>query len=120
VRSIWPLAAAIREGRALDQAVLNFLAYMVAGDDIQLVNPKDPADILQTPYRLEAKRRHGKKGRPKDPGTFARDFVMAKQYEARVKELGPGKSGQAFEEIASEKGAGERTVRLARTKYRGK
>jgi hypothetical protein len=112
-----PLAAAILEGRPLDQSVLKLLAYMVADDNKKFVSLKDPADVFQTPYRLHAKPRHGKKGRPKEPKNFARDFVLAKLYEARVE---PRKSRQVFEEIAAETGMDDRLVRLARTKHRGK
>jgi hypothetical protein len=104
-----PLADAILRNHDFDPAVLIGLAAMVF-DDHTL--PECLKEIA--PYRLEAKRRFGKKGRPRAPETFARNFAMAEQYKALVS---PGNSDKTFEAIANESGMSVSTVRHARTRY---
>jgi hypothetical protein len=104
-----PLADAIIQGREIDQAVLNCLAAMIF-DDKTL--PDGVKDI--SPYRLEAKRRYGKKGRPREPGKNVRDFTMAEKYRALFR---PGKSDETFDTVAAEFGVSNYVVRLARTNY---
>jgi hypothetical protein len=104
-----PLADAILVGHEIDQGTLNMLAAMVFDDDTLPASLKEIA-----PYRLEAKRRFGKKGRPRAPENFARNFAMAEKYKALVV---PGASDNTFEAIANEFRTSVSTVRHARTRY---
>jgi len=104
-----PLAYAILVGHEIDRGVLNMLAAMVFTD-------KDlPASLKNiAPYRLESKRRHRKRGRPKAPQNFARNLSLAERYKNRVK---PGKSEETFEAIAKEANVSVSTVRQAHGYY---
>src|SRR5262249_8645629 len=104
-----PLADAIIERHEIDEAVLNCLAAMIF-DDKAL--PNGMKDI--SPYRLESKRRFGKKGRPKEPGKSVPDFALAEKYKALFT---PGKSNEAFDAVAEEFRVSNYTVRHARTNY---
>jgi hypothetical protein len=74
-----PLADAILRNQDFDQAVLIGLAAMVFDDNTLPASLKEIA-----PYRLEAKRRFGQKGRPRAPENFARNFALAEKYKAQV------------------------------------
>jgi hypothetical protein len=104
-----PLADAILKDHDFDRAVLIGLAAMVFDDNTLPTSLKEIA-----PYRLEAKRRFGKKGRPKAPENFARNFALAEKYKALVR---AGNSDETFEAIANELGTSVSTVRHARTRY---
>ena len=93
-----PLAAAIMEGHAFDEAVLIALALMILDSD-------------QQPYRVETKQRKPR-GRPKDMGKFARDYFAAAAYKKNVSRR---KSEETFNEIANAIGRSDRTVRQALT-----
>ena len=84
-----PLAAAIREGHVLDEAVLNLLAEMISEDRLKLVP-------------------HKGRGHPKVPAIFARNTVLALAYE---KERYKRPSDEAFEKIAAALGTSPQTVR---------
>ena len=105
-----PLADAILRNHDIDPVVLFGLAAMVFDDDTLPASLKEIA-----PYRLEAKRRFGKKGRPRALENFARDFALAEKYKAQVS---AGNSDETFEAIAEEAGVSVSTVRRARTGYR--
>jgi hypothetical protein len=91
-----PLRAAIRNGDALDEAVLNCLAMMIDEGRIGF-------------------KRH-KLGRPRPPDTFARDYIAKVLYEA---ELATGKSSeQAFHDVARQLPASVESVRKAVTQWR--
>jgi hypothetical protein len=104
-----PLADAILKGYEIDRGTLNFLAWMTF-DDKEL--PESLKDDI--PYRLEPKRRFGKKGRPKEPANFARNLASAEKYKALVV---PGASDKTFEAIANELGTSVSTVRRAKARY---
>lgn len=88
-----PLAAAFDEGRQLPQAVLNLLHDMIL-----------EGRLTVTPRR---------RGSPKKPDKAARNIVAALAYENH-----PGKSKEAFAEIADAIGMSEQTVRQAVTAWR--
>src|SRR5262245_48426130 len=64
-----PLAAEIKAGRPLDEAVLNMLMLMIV-DDFEW---RPPFQIVTRPR---------KRGRPKDPAKFIRDKMASLLYEA--------------------------------------
>jgi hypothetical protein len=108
-----PLADAILKRHEIDgEAVLNALALMILEDDAVPASLKD-----LTPYRLESKRRSGKPGRPREPGKAARGFKLHERYVALKEELGPGKSNDAFDLVAKQRGVSDSTVRQAHTRY---
>jgi hypothetical protein len=107
-----PLADAILKRYEIDKAVLNALALMVLKDDAVPASLKD-----LTPYRLESKRRFGKPGRPREPGKTALEFKLYERYVALKKELGPGKSNEAFDLVAKQRAVSDSTVRQAHTRY---
>jgi hypothetical protein len=104
-----PLADAILKDHDFDRAALIGLAAMVFDDNTLPASLKEIA-----PYRLEAKRRFGKKGRPRAPENFARNFALAEKYKALVS---AGNSDKTFEAIANESGMSVSTVRRARARY---
>src|SRR5262245_10595309 len=104
-----PLADAILKNHDFDRAVLIGLAAMVFDDNTLPASLKEIA-----PYRLEAKRRFGKKGRPRAPENFARNFALAEKYKALVS---AGNSDKTFEAIANESRMSVSTVRHARARY---
>ena len=102
-----PLEAAIVEGQALDQAVLNLLADMISSDATRNGSPP--------PYRLKALPLRGR-GRPKRQEPNARAIALERAYKARSSR----NSDLAFEEIANAAGVSPSTVRQAVTKLRKK
>jgi hypothetical protein len=89
-----PLAAAIKQGQALDQDVLYFLSELIADD------------------RLTIKRR---RGGPKKPNLIARDIVANREYKFHAKF---DKSDEAFAKAAKALGRSTQTVRQAVTRMR--
>jgi hypothetical protein len=104
-----PLADAILKDQVFDRAVLIGLAAMVFEDNTLPASLKEFA-----PYRIETKRRFGKKGRPRAPENFARNFALAEKYTAMVS---AGNSNKTFEAIAEEAGLSVSTVRHAKARY---
>lgn len=99
IRWMWhgdlrPLAAAIREGQALDQGVLNVLARMIEEGRLSM-------------------NRYGR-SRPKSPDKFPGDIVAALLYQNRTAE----KSEEAFNEIANILSMSHQSVRQAVTRWR--
>jgi hypothetical protein len=91
-----PLAAAIWQGHALDEAVLNCLAMMI---DEGRIGPKGRG-----------------RGRRRSPDTFSRDYVAQRFYEA---EVATGKSAEeALDEVARLLPATKEIVRRAVTQLR--
>jgi hypothetical protein len=88
-----PLAAAIVEGYELDEAVFNMMAGLIREGRLNVV-PK-------------------RKGRPKDPSKFARNFVAALAYDGHA-----GKSDEEFAAIAKAIGRSESSVRQSVTAWR--
>lgn len=86
-----PLAAAIDEG-PLDAPVLDMLVRLIREDRLRVVPCK--------------------RGSPKKPERAGRDIAAALAYEAH-----PGKSDEAFREIAEAIGMSEQTVRNAVTRW---
>jgi hypothetical protein len=113
-----PLADAIRKEHPIDRMVLNTLAEMIAdnGTAFQSVS----GETYQSTYRLESKRRNGKKGRPWDPSKFVRQFLIAKDYRSLTKELGPRNSEKALEEVSKRRHVSISTVLKARSHYKNK
>src|SRR5580704_10042046 len=89
-----PLAAAIREGGAIDDAMLGALARFIDEDRLKLA-------------------RKGR-GRRKDPATAARRVVAALSYEVSNRPT----SDEKFADIAERLGMTEESVRAAYTAYR--
>jgi hypothetical protein len=89
-----PLAAAIREGGAIDDAMLGALARFIDEDRLKLA-------------------RKGR-GRRKDPATAARRVVAALSYEVSNRPT----SDEKFADIAERLGMSEESVRAAYTAYR--
>jgi hypothetical protein len=90
-----PLAAAIHEGYALDEAILNCLARMIDED------------------RLTIKARQ--RGIPKLPNKFSRDLVAALLYESRTT---TENSEDALKYVADTLGMSHQSVRQAVTRLR--
>jgi hypothetical protein len=107
-----PLADAIRKGLEIDKTVLNLLAMMIVEDGIL------PASLKKiAPYRLEAKRRDGRQGRPREPKNFARDLIAWSVVDRRLKEHGPGTYEAAVKEVAKDMGLSEGAVRKAYDRF---
>jgi hypothetical protein len=88
-----PLAAAIRDSSAIDDAVLGLLARMI-----------DDGRLSAKPYRS---------GRRRSPANFARDLRAALLYESRT-----DRSDAAFQRIADTLGMSHQSVRQAVTRWR--
>lgn len=96
-----PLASAIQEGQALDQAVLNLLVEL----------------IFDNRLTLQPRRR----GSPRKPERFGRDVAAALLYEASARNSNKkhsNSSDDVFRSIAEKINIGDRSVRRAVTAYR--
>ena len=89
-----------------DKAVRFFLSYMLQP---RRNDPHDPSVSDEVAhdrllYRLDAKRRDGKKGRPNDPTAAEINTMISDYYEKKLAELGPGGSEAVVAEMADEFG----------------
>lgn len=88
-----PLAAAISQGRQLDQGVLDLLALMVLEGRLKVIPPK--------------------RGRPRNPEADIRNLIAAMAYEES-----DGNSDKLFEHIPETLGTSPQSVRQAVTTQR--
>lgn len=98
-----PLADAIMKEQSFDDAALISLALMI----------RDSEDL---PFRIETKRRSGRRGRPKDPSKFIRYFQMSEGYNKLIAKYGRGNSERVLDEVANSQSVivSSSTVRKAR------
>jgi hypothetical protein len=100
------LAWWLNEGHCPSPDTLKYVACML--------QPGSGANTKDFPFKLTAKSRVPRRGRPKKgPEPNLRDWLIYKNVAVRMDEIGPGSYDSAIEEVASYEGLEVATVKRA-------